>query len=68
MSAIADTLLTKKDVAGRLNVSVATVERLVARGKLPCVDMGYRTKRFRPADLDRLQARLAGDTQPRTWL
>ncbi len=58
----ADSLLDYAAIARRLNVSARQARRLVARGHLRCVDLGHRTKRFRPADLDRLIARRAGDS------
>ncbi|XHR27527.1 MAG: helix-turn-helix domain-containing protein [Chthoniobacteraceae bacterium] len=63
----ADALLTAPEVATLLNVSVCTVRRLVARKKLMCVDLGYRTKRFRPVDVERLKTKLSGGGRE-TWL
>jgi len=61
-------LLKKADVAMLLNVSTRTVERLVARKTLACVAIGPHTKRFRPADVERVKSKLAGETQPGGWL
>ena len=68
MSALADTLLKKQDVAALLNVSLRTVERLVRRKALAAVVISARTVRFRPADVERAKARLAGDVKPGGWL
>jgi excisionase family DNA binding protein len=54
-------LLTKEEVATLLNCSVKTVQRHVAAKKLKCVVLGWKTRRFRPADVDRCVAKLAGD-------
>ena len=35
-------ILTKKELAGRLKISIRSVENL----HLPCLDMGYRLKRY----------------------
>ena len=35
-------ILTKRELAGRLKVSTRTIEKL----HLPCLDLGYRTKRY----------------------
>jgi excisionase family DNA binding protein len=41
-------LHTAKDVAAALNISVKTVHRLVREGKLPCVQVTVRERRFTP--------------------
>lgn len=52
-------LLTVKDVAAKLNISVSTVWRLVRKGELPApIQIGGST-RWRRADLDALIAREA---------
>jgi excisionase family DNA binding protein len=48
---MSETLLTKKDAAERLKVSVRTIDRLRAREELRFVTVG-RQVRFRMADLD----------------
>ena len=55
-----NSLLDYKAVAERLHVSERTVKRLVARKKLKVVNLGHRTKRFRPVDVSRCAERLAG--------
>ncbi len=47
-----DPLLTVKEVAARLQVSPEQVRRLIRAGDLPSVDLGPRTVRIRPADLE----------------
>jgi excisionase family DNA binding protein len=44
-------LLTKREAADRLGVSIRTIERLVAAGRLPLVHV-ERTARFRVSDLE----------------
>jgi excisionase family DNA binding protein len=48
---MSDTLLTKRDAAEQLKVSVRTIDRLRAREELRFVTVG-RQVRFRTADLD----------------
>ncbi len=48
---MSETLLTKKDAAERLKVSVRTIDRLRAKEMLRFVTVG-RQVRFRAADLD----------------
>jgi excisionase family DNA binding protein len=56
-------LLTLREVAERLQKSERDVQRLVKAGKLKRVaDLGKRTTRFRPADVDRFLA--DKETQP----
>jgi len=46
-------LLTTKDAAERLAVSVPTLERLLRRGAIPSVQVaGTRTRRIRQSDID----------------
>ena len=59
-------LLTYRDVAKHLGVSVRTARRLRARKILRAVAIGHRTVRFRPADVDRAKALLAGEVL-RDW-
>ena len=53
---MSDTLLTKKDAAEQLKVSVRTIDRLRARKELRFVTVG-RQVRFQTADLDALIAK-----------
>lgn len=53
-------LLTYEDLAGRWGVHVRQAKRIAKKLKLPALDMGYRTRRFRPADVDRAEERAAG--------
>lgn len=48
------TLMTDRQVADRLAVSVRTVREYRADGRLSTVDLGYRTKRTLQSDVDRL--------------
>jgi excisionase family DNA binding protein len=41
-------LLTAEDVAATLGISVKTVHKLVREGKLPCVQVTARERRFTP--------------------
>ena len=50
-------LITKKEAAERLSVSVRTLEGLIARGQLPAYKIGPKSVRLRPEDLE---AYLAG--------
>jgi excisionase family DNA binding protein len=54
-------LLTYPDVQRLLNVSRRTVKRLITRKVLKCIDLGHRTKRFAPADVERAIAKMKGD-------
>ena len=56
----ADSLMDYPAVAAHLSVSVRTVKRLVAQRKLKVIDLGHKTKRFRPVDVLRCADRLAG--------
>ena len=51
-------LLTVKDVAERFQVSVKTVNRWVKDGKLRMVRLGPRMRRFRLAEITKLEERL----------
>lgn len=46
-----DQLLTLRQVAGRLQVSMSTIHRRIKAGELPTVRIG-RSLRVRPEDLD----------------
>lgn len=63
MTGTLDTLLTFADVARQLGVSRRTVNRLVAQRRLRVVTIGHRTKRFRPSDVERTKAKLAGEAR-----
>lgn len=56
-----ETLWTYEDVARHLGVSVPTARRLRARRILRALEIGHRTIRFRPADVERAKAKLAGE-------
>lgn len=58
-----DALLTYRDAAARLTVSVSTVRRLVAGGVLPCVRIGA-SVRVSESALDRFMRRGAGEVMP----
>lgn len=53
-------LLTYEDVGRLLGVSRRTVNRLVSRKLLKRVDIGYSTKRFTPADVERALVKMKG--------
>ena len=48
------TLMTDRQVADRLAVSVRTVREYRAEGRLATVNLGYRTKRVLESDVQRL--------------
>lgn len=52
-SGMRENLLTKRDVATILNVSVRTVERYVSEAKLQPVKLSARCIRFTPAEVDK---------------
>lgn len=55
-------LLKAEEVAERLRVSVATVNRWARQGVIPCIDLpGGNQRRFRAEDVDRLLAPKAED-------
>ena len=58
-----DALLTYRDAAARLAVSVSTVRRLVASGDLPCVRFGA-SVRVSESTLGRFIRRGAGEVMP----
>lgn len=45
-------LLTPQEAADELRISVKTVQALLRNGTLPHLDLGYRLKRIRRADLN----------------
>jgi excisionase family DNA binding protein len=48
-------LVTPKDAAARLAVSMPTIERLLRRGAIPSIQVaGTRTRRIREADIDQI--------------
>lgn len=53
--------LTYDDLAARWNLCPRQVRRVCKRWRLQPMDLGHRTKRFRPADVDRAEARMAGE-------
>ena len=63
---MSELLLDYKAVAERLAVSVRTVRRLRAQRILTAIAIGHRTVRFRPADVERAKAKLAGQ-EVREW-
>ena len=48
-----ENLLTKRDAASRLNVSVRTVERRIREGKLKAIRLSARCVRISPNELDK---------------
>ncbi len=61
----ADRLLTLRQVAERLNVSVRYVRTLRQSGALPVVPLSPRCLRVRPQDLDRLVEERMASRRPR---
>lgn len=59
---MSDGPLTYDDLATRWDVCPRQVRRICKRWKLSPMDLGHRTKRFRPADVARAEQRMAGDT------
>ena len=47
----AETLLTLKEAANLLHVSIRQVYRLIAEGKFPVIKVGKRSPRLRPSDI-----------------
>lgn len=58
---MSDVPLTYDDVAARYRVSPRQARRILARLQVTAMDLGHRTKRVRPADLDRAEATAAGE-------
>jgi len=48
-----DRLLTKREVAKRCAVCERTVDYWIKTRRIPCIKFGYRTQRFRWADVQR---------------
>lgn len=63
---IAAGLLTYQEVAADFGCSVRSARRLVAQKILRAVKIGHRTVRFRPVDIARAKAVLAGE-EVREW-
>lgn len=63
---LATDLLDYQGAAACLGVSVRTARRLRARRILRAVEIGHRTVKFRPADIERAKAKLAGE-EVREW-
>jgi hypothetical protein len=59
--------LTYEDLRKRWNCSKRQVNRICARIGLKPLDLGHRTKRFRPADVDRAEAAAAGERHGRRY-
>jgi excisionase family DNA binding protein len=57
-----DRLITVKEAASRLSVSVRTIQRLIAAGKLPCLKVGPKTRRISEADLDSFIQKIKQDS------
>lgn len=57
-----DRLITVKEAASRLSVSVRTIQRLIAAGKLPCLEVGPKTRRISEADLDSFIQKIKQDS------
>lgn len=55
--------ITYDQLAERWNVCSRQVRRICKRWKLHPLDLGHRTKRFRPADVDRAERRMAGEPE-----
>lgn len=53
-----DELPRKRDIAKKYGVSLRTVDRWVNQRLIPHIDLGYRTKRFRWADVEKAISRL----------
>jgi hypothetical protein len=51
--------LTYEDLAQRWKVGLRQVRRACKRLRLEPMDLGYRTKRFRPADVERAEEKSA---------
>lgn len=62
---MSDGPLTYRDLCTRWGVSKRQALRICTRIGLKAVDLGHRTKRFRPADVDRAEAGAAGESTRR---
>jgi excisionase family DNA binding protein len=61
-------LLTRPEAARELNLSVRTLDELIATGQLRVIRLGRRLVRIRPADLEKLirgRTRARGRSEPR---
>lgn len=58
-------LWTYQHLAKRWDVSVCQARRIVKARGLEPVDLGHRTKRFRPSDVERLEAPTGGKMRQR---
>jgi hypothetical protein len=56
---MSDAPLTYDDLAARWRVHPRQVRRICKRLTLAAMDLGHRTKLFRPADVDRAEERAA---------
>ena len=60
------TMLTRKEAAERLAISLRTLDGLIARGQLPAYRIGPKSVRLRESDLDAYVAgRLVAPAPPR---
>jgi hypothetical protein len=53
--------ITYEQLAIRWGIGVRQAKRRARVMKIPILDFGYRTKRIRPVDVDRAEAKLAGE-------
>ena len=52
------TLLTKEDLARRLNISPAAVSKYVSKKRIPVIKLGWRTQRFSWPAVEKALAKL----------
>lgn len=57
-------LLTYEDLATHWGVCPRQVKRLCKRHKIPAIILGHRTVRFRPADIELADEKLAYGSNP----
>jgi hypothetical protein len=57
--------MTYEQLATRWHMHPRTVRRICNRWGLKPMDLGHRTKLFRPVDVERAEARMAGEGQGR---
>lgn len=62
---MSDEPITYGVLAARWKVSERQVKRICKKIGLKAMDLGHRTKRFRPADVDRAEERRAGGATKR---
>jgi hypothetical protein len=55
---VSDGLLTYDDLVKRWGVCQRQAQRICTRLRLKPLDLGHRTKRFRPADVERAEERM----------